>query len=107
MCEVREGFAFLSRAERDLAQLRARRFCNYLADVVQAALLLEEAEREMRESGNARKAVIARLFVDAHMRAPQARGVISSNRTALDLFIPLTRYGFIEPAQAESALRHG
>ena len=38
--EVREGLAFLSRAERDLAQLRARRFYNYLADVVQAPLLL-------------------------------------------------------------------
>ncbi len=105
--EVREGLAFLSRAERDLAQLRARRFCNYFADVVQAALLLEEAEREMRESGNARKAVIARLFVDAHLRAPHARGLTSSSRTALDLFLPLTRYGVIDPAQAESALRHG
>jgi acyl-CoA dehydrogenase len=104
--EVREGLAFLSRAQRDLAQLRARRFCNYLADVVQAALLLEEAEREMRESGNARKAVIARLFVDAHLRAPHSRGIMSNSRTALDLFIPLTRYGVIDPANAESALRH-
>lgn len=62
--------------------------------------------REVGQNGNARKAVIARLFVDAHLRAPQARGIISNSRTALDLFIPLTRYGSIEPAHADAALRH-
>ncbi len=103
--EVREGLAFLLGTQRDLAQLRARRHCNYLADVVQAALLLEKAEREMLESGNARKVVIARLFVDAHLRAPHARGIMSNSRTALDLFFPLTRYGVIDPTQADAALR--
>jgi hypothetical protein len=102
---VREGLIFLSRAERDLAQLRARGFCDYLADAVQAALLLEEAQWELRENGNARKAVIARLFVDAHLRAPRARGIVSTDRTPLDLFLPLTRYGTIDPAQAGAALR--
>ncbi len=103
--EVREGLIFLSRAERDLAQLRARGFCDYLADAVQAALLLEEAQWELRENGNARKAVVARLFVDARLRAPRARGIVSGDRTPLDLFLPLTRYGSIDPAQAGAALR--
>jgi len=105
--EVREGLIFLSRAERDLAQLRARGFCGYLADVVQAALLLEEAQWELRESGSARKAVVARLFVEKHLRAPRARGIVSTDRTPLDLFLPLTRYGSIEPAQADAIARHG
>jgi len=98
---------FLSRAERDLAQLRTRRFCNYLADVMQAALLLEEAQWELRECANARKAVVAKLFVESHLRAPKARGIASTDRTPLDLFLPLTRYGSIGPAQAGAILRHG
>jgi hypothetical protein len=75
--------------------------------VVQAALLLEEAQWELRESGSARKAVVARLFVEKHLRAPRARGIVSSDRTPLDLFLPLTRYGSIEPAQADATPRHG
>ena len=103
--EVREALAFLSRADRELAQLNARRFCGYLADVVQASLLLEEARWELRETGNARKAVVARLFVDEHLNATAGRTIVSSDRTRLDLFAPITRYGAIEPAQAEAVLR--
>jgi acyl-CoA dehydrogenase len=105
--EVRQALGFLSRADRDLAQLNARRFCGYLADVVQAALLLEEAEWELRESGSARKAVVARLFAQEHLGGARAHAIVSSDRTRLDLFLPLTRYATIEPAQADAALRRG
>jgi alkylation response protein AidB-like acyl-CoA dehydrogenase len=103
--EVRMALEFLSRAERDLAQLRARTFANYLADVAQAALLFEEAAWELEHSGSARKAVIASLFVRAHLTAPAARGMMSRDRTALDLFDAITGYAVIDPARAESALR--
>ena len=105
--EVREALGFLSRAERDLAQLRARGFANYLADVVQAALLLEEADWELEHRGSARKALVADLFAQAHLRARPARGVTSNDRTALDFFEPLTRYGNIEPSRAEAAIARG
>jgi alkylation response protein AidB-like acyl-CoA dehydrogenase len=102
--EVREALALLSRADRDLAQLNARRFCSCLADVVQASLLLEQAQWELRESGSARKAVVARLFVDEHLSANN-RPIVSNDRTRIDLFVPLTRYEAIEPARAEAAAR--
>jgi alkylation response protein AidB-like acyl-CoA dehydrogenase len=105
--EVRQALEFLSRAERDLAQLRARTFANYLADVVQAALLFEEAAWELENCGSARKAVIATLFVRAHLTAPAARGMMSRDRTTLDLFDALTGYGAIAPDRADSALRGG
>jgi alkylation response protein AidB-like acyl-CoA dehydrogenase len=105
--EVREGLAFLSRAERDLAQLRARGFSNYLADVAEAALLLEEAEWELEHRNSARKALVAHLFVQSHLDAAAARGIMSTDRTALDFFEPLTRYGEVSPTQAEPALRRG
>jgi alkylation response protein AidB-like acyl-CoA dehydrogenase len=104
--EVRAALEFLSRAERDLAQLRARTFANYLADVAQAALLFQEAAWELENRGSARKAVIATLFVRAHLSAPAARGLMSRDRTPLDLFDPLIGYGAIDPARAEPAL-HG
>ncbi len=107
LSEVREALAFLSRAERDLAQLRARSFANYLADVAQAALLLEEAEWELAHRGSARKALVAHLFAESHLRERPARGVVSTDRTALDFFEPLTRYGDIEPARVEAALARG
>ncbi|MFZ0886987.1 MAG: acyl-CoA dehydrogenase family protein, partial [Candidatus Binataceae bacterium] len=104
--EVREGLASLSRADRDLAQLRARSFGNYLADVASAALLLEEAELELKQSGSARKALVAHLFTEAHLRSQAARGILSTDRIVLDFFEPLTRYGDVEPARVEQALKH-
>ncbi len=103
--EVREALLFLSRADRELAQLRARRFGHYLADVVQGALLLEETEWELAHRGSGRKAIIAHLFADTHLRTPMLRGVTASDRTPLDLFYPLTRYEPISMAQAEAVLR--
>jgi hypothetical protein len=103
--EVRDALRFLSRAGRDLAQLRARSFCNYLADVVQGALLLEEAQWELEQRGSARKALVAHLFAEAHLRMPAGRGITSTDRSTLDFFHPLTRYDAIEPALAEVALR--
>jgi hypothetical protein len=103
--EVRQALEFLSRAERDLTQLRARTFANYLADVAQAALLFEEAAWELENRGSARKAVVANLFVRTHLASPAARGLLSRDRTALDLFGEITGYGAIDPARAEAALR--
>ncbi len=103
--EIREALMFLSRAERDLAQLRARAFANYLADAVEAALLLEEAEWEMEHRGNARKALIAHLYVQSHLAndAP-LRGICSADRATLELFEPLTRYGEVSPARAQTLI---
>ncbi|HTY55481.1 MAG TPA: acyl-CoA dehydrogenase family protein [Candidatus Binataceae bacterium] len=105
--EVRDALSILSRADRDLAQMNARRFCGYMADVAQASLLLEAAQWELSDSGNARKAVVARLFAEEHLSATRGRPIVSSDRTRLDLFVPLTRYGFIEPSQASGLLRRG
>ncbi|HYB91495.1 MAG TPA: acyl-CoA dehydrogenase family protein [Candidatus Binataceae bacterium] len=102
--EIRQALEFLSRAERDLAQLRARTFANYLADVAQAALLFDEAAWELEHRGSARKAVIANLFVRAHLTAPAARGLLSRDRAVLNLFEELTGYGEIDPARAQAAL---
>jgi alkylation response protein AidB-like acyl-CoA dehydrogenase len=104
LSEVGEILRFLSRSERELAQLRARAFGNYLADVAQAALLLEEADWELKNRGSARKAIVASLFVKSHLGCAPARGIMSNDRTALALFEPLIGYGEIEPERAQAAL---
>ncbi|MGH7813853.1 MAG: acyl-CoA dehydrogenase family protein [Candidatus Binataceae bacterium] len=103
--EIQEALGVLARADRDLAQLRARSFCNYLADVAEAALLIEEAAWELKETGNARKAVVAGLFVKNCLARPALRGIASGDRTILDLFEPIEAYGEISSSQAEAALR--
>ncbi len=105
--EVREALAHLSRLDREVAQLRARVFGNYLADAASAALLLQEAAFELSTSGSARKAVIAHLFAQAHLGRHPMRGLLSDDRTILDLFDPIVCYGAIEPARAAVALRKG
>jgi alkylation response protein AidB-like acyl-CoA dehydrogenase len=58
------------------AQRHARRLMDYLADVVSAALLLEEAGDGLA-AGDARKALIARHYVERRLDPPERRGIVS------------------------------
>jgi hypothetical protein len=61
-------------SDGDEARRHARRLMDYLADVVSAALLLEDAGRGLAE-GDGRKAMITRLFVEHRLDAPTRRGI--------------------------------
>jgi hypothetical protein len=95
--EAWEAVDVLSGAQEDLALLQSRRLAELLADTAEAALLLEEAGRALREEGDARKAVVARRFVARKLADRPLRGVLDGERSVLDLFEPLVRYGTIEP----------
>jgi hypothetical protein len=71
-----------------------------LADLVEGALLLDEASWQLARDGDARKAVVARQFARKHLTPPRVRGILDDDRTALDLFDPLVRYGPVEPTAA-------
>ena len=70
-----------------------------LADVAEGALLMDEAAWSLARDGDARKALVARRFVDRRLTSAPVRGILSADRTVLDYFDPLTRYGRIEPDQ--------
>ncbi|MDO8616406.1 MAG: acyl-CoA dehydrogenase family protein [Dehalococcoidia bacterium] len=89
--DTQEVIAFLARADKDIRQLHARRVTAWLADLTQAALLLEQAEDELRQSGSARKAAVARLFVRDRLLQSPLRG-ISEDRSVLDAFESITGY---------------
>jgi hypothetical protein len=96
--EVKEAIAYLERAPEDVRLLNARRLTDYMADVTQAALLAEEAVWELAHKGSARKAVVLRQFVEAHLSPQPVRGITSGVRTALDYFGPIVRYEPVAPA---------
>jgi acyl-CoA dehydrogenase len=103
--EVAEAATYLRSAPEDLALLQLRRFSTLMADTLEGALLCEEAGWSLASAGDARKAVVARRFAERHLAARRLRGVASPDRTVLDLFEPLVRYGAIEPAEAANAGR--
>jgi acyl-CoA dehydrogenase len=95
--EAQEAIVFLARASDDLRQLNARRIAATMADLTQAALLLEAAAEELRTTGSARKAAVARFFIRERLSRAPLKG-ISEDRAALDLFDSITRYEPLEPS---------
>ena len=72
--DAQEIILFLARADNDVRQLHARRVTAWLADLMQAALLLEQAEDELKRTGNARKAAVVRFFVRGRLhQSPMLR----------------------------------
>ncbi|MDE3096705.1 MAG: acyl-CoA dehydrogenase, partial [Chloroflexota bacterium] len=90
--ELKEAVAYLERAPQELRLLQARRLTDYMADVAQAALLVEEATWELAEKGSARKAIVARHFAQMHLAQRPVRGITGGDRTVLDYFAPIVRY---------------
>ena len=64
------------------------------------ALLLDEATWALARDGDARKAVVARRFAPATSYLPRVRGILDDDRTVLDLFEPLVRYGSVDESAA-------
>jgi len=90
--EVKEAVAYLERAPQEIRLLQARRLTDYMADVTQAALLVEEAAWELEHKGSARKAIVARHFADMRLSEHPVRGITAGDRTVIDYFEPIVRY---------------
>ncbi|MBI5284699.1 MAG: acyl-CoA dehydrogenase family protein [Chloroflexi bacterium] len=95
--EVKEAVAYLERAPQEIRLLQARRIAEYMADVTQAALLVEEAVWELANKGSARKAIVARHFASMRLGEAPVRGITSGDRTVLDYFDPIVRYQPVAP----------
>ena len=95
--EVKDAIAWLEKAPQDVRLLQARRLSNYMADVAQAALLVEEAVWELAHKNSARKAIVARYFVATRLADRPLRGITSTDTTVLDYFEQIVRYQPIAP----------
>jgi len=98
--DARAAVDHLMTAPTDIQLLEARRLAFLLADTVEAALLLDEATWALDQHDDARKAVVARRFARERLATLPARGLLDSDRTALDHFDTIVRYGALEPAAA-------
>jgi acyl-CoA dehydrogenase len=101
--EVAEAAAYLRSASEDLALLQLRRFSYLMADTLEGALLCEEAAWSLDRDGDARKAVVARRFVGRKLATRSLRGIADPDRTVIDLFEPIVRYGQLDPADVMAA----
>jgi alkylation response protein AidB-like acyl-CoA dehydrogenase len=97
--EVKKAIAYLQRAPEEVRLLNARRLTDYMADVTQAALLVEEAVWELANKGSARKAVVARQFIEMHIERHAMRGIATENRIPLDFFDAIVSFQPVPPAQ--------
>jgi len=98
LSDAREAIAHLEGASNEVQLLHARRFSYLLADLIEGALLLDEATWQLRRDGDARKAVVAQRFAARRLAPPRVRGILDDDRTALDLFDAIVRYGPVEPS---------
>lgn len=90
-------------APKDIAQLHTRRLARALADVTQASLLFEEAAWELATQNSARKAALVRHFVNSRLLPRSLWGIDSSDRTCIDLFDAIVRYGKLSEEQVLQA----
>ncbi|MBV8386592.1 MAG: acyl-CoA dehydrogenase family protein [Acidimicrobiia bacterium] len=96
--DAREAISYLASADDDVQLLQARRLANLLADVSEGAVLLDEAAWALERDGDARKALVARRFARQHLETLPVRGIVDEDRTVLDFFDPLIRYGKVDAA---------
>jgi len=95
--DVWAAIEILAGLPEDEALLQSRRLSELLADTAEAALLLEQAGWALDHEDDARKAVVARRFVHRRLADPPLRGLLRVDRSVLDQFEPLVRYGRVDP----------
>ncbi len=92
-----ESLDYLVMASPDLVNLQARRFADFLADIAEGTFLLEEASWSLERDGDARKAFMVHRFTKRTFGCPPCRGITDEDRSVIDLFAPVVRYGKIDP----------
>lgn len=99
LAECRDAVALLQRDPSE-ARRHARRLMALMADLLAAALLLEEASADLA-AGDGRKALVLRLFAETRLAPPPRRGILPGRGWAERRFPELVGYRRIEPTASE------
>jgi hypothetical protein len=102
LADLQTGMATLATEDQEYAQLQAKELANYVYDVFAAAELLAVAAEDL-ESGDGRRALVAREFVNRQFGRTEGRGIASGDRTAMDRFDAIVRYASVDPEELETA----
>jgi alkylation response protein AidB-like acyl-CoA dehydrogenase len=82
--------------ERTTAEARLFPLSQFMGEVYAGALLVEQAEWEQRQSGSDRKALVARLFAERHLAAPDPLRGMASRDESVDRFDDLLAGAFLD-----------
>jgi acyl-CoA dehydrogenase len=93
---VRRAVAHQEGLDDELQLLQSRRLAELMADTAEGALLLDEAAWALEGDGDARKAAVARRFITRTLAERPLRGLLDTDRSVLDHFAAITRYGPID-----------
>ena len=99
---LQEALVALAAGDDDYAQHEAKEVTEYVYDVLTAALLLSRAQRSLAERGDAREAVVARLFVRKTFSEPHARGITTGEAIPMAYFDAIVRYDSVDPDRLAS-----
>lgn len=94
---LQEALLGLAAADDETAQYAAKEVTEYVYDVVTASLLLERAQEQLDE-GDARKAVVANLFVEREL-SDRSSGVQTETTPAMDVFDSVVRYDSLDESE--------
>ena len=95
--EVQEAVNYVAGASKDVSRLHPRRITRYLANLVSAALLVEQASWELESKGSARKAAVARLYANVHLAGHSLGGIGRDDQIILGCAQEITAYGEVDP----------
>lgn len=93
---ARRAIDHLATVPDEIQLLHSRRLAELLADLAEGSLLLDEAAWSIDRDGDARKAVVARRFISRKLAEQPVRGLFDTDRSVLDHFDAVTRYGALE-----------
>ncbi|WP_158056232.1 acyl-CoA dehydrogenase family protein [Halorussus halophilus] len=101
--DLQNALGRLAMEDEEYAQYHAKRLADLIFDVVTAALLVEEAQWQLDEEENGRKALVAQRFVQTRFGEEEAYGINSGDRFAMedDVFASIVKYAPIEPASLD------
>ena len=91
------AIATVSGGSPEYAQWQAKELADYVFDVTTAAVLLEDAQWQLGHD-DARRALVAREFVESSLQSQDARGITAGDDGTAEGFDAIVRYADADPA---------
>ena len=95
--DLQTALATLAGEDDDYAQYHAKRLSDLIFDVVAGAVLLAEAQQQLDDAEDARKALVAEWFVRDQFDEEDAYGITSGETPGDEEFDAIARYGTVAP----------
>jgi acyl-CoA dehydrogenase len=98
---LEKAIATIGTGTAEYAQRQAKELADYIFDVTTAAILVEQAQWQLDEDDNARKALVAQQFVDSYLHESGERGITDADELSPEAFDATVRYAGLDPEQLE------